>query len=105
MNDTPRPARRRKIVIGYCISIAAFLTLNTLYCVLVEDDVDLALATPIAPLAFCYVGLVVLIPLLVSMAISLRKESTRRWVYTTHKLLLAYYLMCIVAGQIVNAVF
>ena len=86
-------------MIGYCFNFGGFLALNALYSVVVEGRFDLAYQTLIAPLAFACAGLIVLIPLAVSIAMSLRREGERRWVVITHGLLLLYYVMCFVAGK------
>jgi hypothetical protein len=99
MNDTPRPARRRNIVIGYCVNIGIFLIVNALYWLLVEGRLDLAFQTPIAPLAFAGAGLVVLIPAVVTSVLSLRTGSKRRWIFITHGLLPIYHAMCFIGGK------
>ena len=124
MDDNRPPTHRRRVVIGYLASTCVFLILNALYWLLVENRLDLALLTPIAPLLFgawsvfdwlihigasepieiwfVVAGVAVvgtLITTVVSMTISLRRSGGRRSVLITHGCLLIYYVLCYASGK------
>jgi hypothetical protein len=126
MKDNRSPTRRRRVVIGYCANGCVFLILNTAYWLLVEQRLDLVFLTPIAPLLFgvlCVViwplyigvsepieikplvaGVVVvslLITLAVSMTITLRRNGGRRSLLIAHGCLLIYYLLCYASGKLI----
>ena len=126
MDDNRPPTHRRRVVIGYLASTCVFLILNALYWLLIENRLDLALLTPIAPLLFgawsvfdwlihigasepieirfVVAGVAVvgtLITLAVSMMLSLRRNGSRRAVLITHGCLLIYYLLCYASGKMI----
>ena len=126
MDDNRPPTHRRRVVIGYLASTCVFLILNALYWLLVENRLDLALLTPIAPLLFgawsvfdwlihigasepieirfVVAGVAVvgtLITTVVSMTISLRRSGGRRSVLITHGCLLMYYVLCYASGKLI----